>query len=110
MLENLGCKVDVAENGREAVDMAQRYFYEIMFLDCQMPGMDGFEATERIRANQAKSGAFIPIVAMTANAMGGDREKCLAVGMDDFLAKPVTEEQLGAMVRHWMGRASPAAT
>jgi CheY-like chemotaxis protein len=90
--------------------MAERYFYEIMFLDCQMPGMDGFEATERIRQSQSTTGAYVPIIAMTANAMGGDREKCLSVGMDDFLAKPVTEEQLGSMVQHWLGRASPAAS
>ena len=78
-------------------------------MDIQMPGMDGVQATERIRQSQAKSGAYVPIVAMTANAMGGEREKCLSVGMDDFLAKPVTEEQLGVMVRHWLGRASPSA-
>jgi len=106
MLENLGCRVDVAENGREAVDLAQRFVYAVMFVDCEMPGMDGFEATQRIRADQEKSGDYVPIVAMTANAMEGDRERCLAVGMDDFLAKPVTAEQLGAMVRHWLGRAT----
>lgn len=106
MLENLGCRVDVAENGREAFDMAQRYAYDLMFLDCQMPGMDGFEATEKIRIHQSEVGSYVPIVAMTANALSGDREKCISVGMDDFLAKPVSEEQLGSMVRHWVGRAS----
>ena len=82
MLENLGCRVDVAENGLEAFDMAQRYAYDLMFLDCQMPGMDGFEATEKIRGYQFDTGSYVPIVAMTANALSGDREKCISVGME----------------------------
>ena len=110
MLEKLGCRVDVAWNGKEALDMAQRFFYELMFIDCQMPGMDGFEATERIREYQRGCGSYVPIVALTANAMGGDRERCLACGMDDYLAKPVTAERLEAVVRHWKGRASPPAS
>jgi CheY-like chemotaxis protein len=79
----------------------------LMFLDCQMPGMDGFDATEKIRQDQAISGSYVPIIAMTANAMGGDRQKCLQVGMDDFMAKPFTAEQLAAVVRHWVGRGTP---
>ncbi len=90
MLERLGCRVDVAADGAEAVMMAAQFPYDLIFMDVQMPVFDGLEATRRIRA----SGAKVKIVAMTANAMEGDRERCLAAGMDDYVSKPITVQAL----------------
>lgn len=100
MLEKLGCAVDLAANGREAVALAQRVRYDVILMDCQMPEMDGFEATkELLHSGGASTGR--PIIAMTANAMAGDREACLAAGMSDYLAKPVTTEALRAKLEEW---------
>ena len=92
----MGYDVDVAANGIEAVDAVERQPYDVVFMDVQMPEMDGLEATRRIRARVADGGPRI--VAMTANAMEGDREACLEAGMDDYVAKPIrVEELLGAL-------------
>ena len=96
MLERLGCRVDVAANGQEAVEMTTQLPFDLVFMDCQMPVMDGYEATRAIRARGADS--RVPIVAMTANAMQGDRDKCIAAGMDDYLAKPVRQHDLIAVL------------
>ena len=101
ILENLGCRVDVAANGREAVEGLARIQYSLVFMDCQMPEMDGFEATRLIR-QQEQAWGHIPIIAMTANAMGEDRAQCLAIGMDDFLCKPVQSQDLAEMLRRWL--------
>jgi signal transduction histidine kinase/CheY-like chemotaxis protein/HPt (histidine-containing phosphotransfer) domain-containing protein len=101
VLEQLGCRVDVAGNGREALDAVARLPYDVVLMDCQMPEMDGYEATRAIRAVEETTGGHLPIVAMTANVLQGDREKCLAAGMDDYLAKPVTKEAVKAAVRRW---------
>jgi len=93
MLEKLGCRVDVAANGSEALAMTDSLPYDIVFMDCQMPVMDGFEATRRIRQRDGLD-RHLPIVAMTANAMEGDRERCLAAGMDDYIPKPVVKPAL----------------
>jgi len=93
-LEDLGCQVTVAANGREAVNAAQRDTYDLVFMDCQMPEMDGFEATKTIRANERLTDQHVPIVALTAHALADDRQKCLDAGMDDYLSKPFKLEQL----------------
>jgi CheY-like chemotaxis protein len=93
LLERFGCSVDVAADGAEAVELTAVYDYSAIFMDCQMPTMDGYEATERIRRREA-GGEHVPIIAMTANTMEGDRERCLAAGMDDYLPKPLHAEAL----------------
>jgi CheY-like chemotaxis protein len=106
LLEKLGCRVDVAANGLEAVGLLAELAYDVVFMDCQMPEMDGFEATRVIRQREASSGHHVPIIAMTANAMQGDSERCLAAGMDDYLSKPVSFEALATAARKWVA-ASP---
>jgi signal transduction histidine kinase/ActR/RegA family two-component response regulator len=101
MLEAAGHRVEVAADGAEALHKYAPGRFDCVLMDCQMPGMDGYEATRRIRAREAENGGVrVPIVALTANAMSGDRERCLAAGMDDFLAKPFdTAALLDAVAR-----------
>jgi PAS domain S-box-containing protein len=100
MLENLGCRVDVAANGHEAIEMLDAWRYDIVFMDCEMPEMDGFEATTTIRRRQ-NSQQHIPIIAVTAKAISGDRERCLAVGMNDYIAKPVRQQDFRDALEKW---------
>jgi len=100
MLRLLGCRVEVAVNGVEAVAMAGAGRFDLVLMDCQMPTMDGYEATRRIRELPGAAGA-LPIIAMTANALSDDRKACLAYGMDDFLGKPVTRAMLAEMLGKW---------
>jgi signal transduction histidine kinase/CheY-like chemotaxis protein len=100
-LQRLGYGATVAVNGREAVNACLHQHYHLILMDCQMPEMDGFEATRLIRAAESSGGAHTPIVAMTANAMAGDRELCLAAGMDDYLAKPLRIDELRDILTHW---------
>gem|GEM_PF-5043373 len=101
-LKKFGYQVEAVSNGREAVQAAMARRFALILMDCQMPEMDGFEATAAIRATEAHTGLRVPIIAMTANAMQGDREACVGVGMDDYLTKPVKLETLRAVVERWL--------
>jgi CheY-like chemotaxis protein len=100
LLAKRGLRVDVVGNGLEAVAAAARRPYDLVLMDCQMPEMDGYEATRKLRAE----GARLPIVAMTANALTGDRERCLDAGMDDYLTKPLTAATLDGTLTRWLSR------
>jgi CheY-like chemotaxis protein len=108
MLEKLGLQVDFAVNGLEAVRMSADVSYSMIFMDCQMPQMDGYTAAREIRA-RARGGWRVPIVAMTAEAMAGAREQCLAAGMDDYIAKPVQRAELAEKVGQWATGSTPLA-
>lgn len=109
ILEKIGCRVDIADNGIEAVNAVKTKRYDLVFMDCQMPEMDGYEATKKIRELKGLPGRddWIPIVAMTAHALSGDREKCLAAGMDDYLVKPLLPDSIAAAIRKWKRKRTP---
>jgi two-component system, sensor histidine kinase and response regulator len=104
MLESLGCRVDIAGNGREALSLLESTKYDLILMDCQMPLMNGWEATMKIRENENPNIAGIAVVALTAHIKEGDREECLAAGMDDYLSKPFRLYELSDMVERWAGR------
>ncbi|MCA9470692.1 MAG: response regulator [Nitrospirales bacterium] len=121
MVERLGHRADVAANGQEAIEAVVRQPYDVVLMDCQMPEMDGYEATREIRRREAlrvereakdlngdtsgrMCGRRVPIIAMTANAMQGDREKCLEAGMDDYITKPIKPEALTEVLTKWLTR------
>jgi CheY-like chemotaxis protein len=109
MLEQLGCRVDVVDDGEAACGAAARTHYDMVFMDCHMPVMDGFDAARCIREEEARTdGTHTPIVALTALALAGDRERCLDAGMDDYMTKPVRAAELAAAVQRWAG-AEPAS-
>ena len=105
MIEKLGFSVEMACNGQEALEALRGSLFDLVIMDCQMPEMDGYEATARLR--NPVYGALrsnIPVIAMTANAMKGDREKCLKAGMDDYVSKPVNPPELAAVIERWLDR------
>ena len=112
MLEMMGCHVTCAEDGAVALDLFGRERFDLILMDCQMPVMDGFTATAEIRAREAgatdRAALPVPIVALTANAMQGDRERCLAAGMSDYLCKPYTRQALAAVLATWLNPAGAA--
>ncbi len=101
MLEHMAIDVDTAVNGLEAVNATERKHYDLVLMDCQMPEMDGFEATSRIRQREFEAGGHLPIIAMTANAMAGDRQRCIDSGMDDYLSKPFVPVDLLNIIDQW---------
>jgi two-component system, sensor histidine kinase len=109
-LESMGVASVHAVDGTEAVDLYRRRRFDAVLMDCEMPVMDGFAATRLIREYEARTGSRrTPIIALTANALTGDREHCLAQGMDDYLSKPIELRQLSVLVAKWLGNESPAA-
>ena len=107
LLESMGLSVDIADNGRMALEMLALKDYAAVFMDIQMPEMDGYETTRRVRANpQLRK---LPIIALTAHGMVGDREKCLKAGMDDHLSKPIDPQALADMVARWCSKSGPTA-
>lgn len=99
LVEKAGFLADVADNGEAALKAVENNDYDLVLMDCQMPVMDGYEATMRIR--RQSRGRRIPIIAMTAHALAGDRERCLEAGMDDYLQKPLDREKLMAALDRW---------
>jgi len=97
--QKLGFTVEIADNGREAIEMTERAGCDAVFMDCQMPEVDGYEAAAAIRSRE-NGGAHLPIIAMTANTMDGDREKRLAAGMDDYIGKPLSLNRLSEVCAH----------
>jgi len=110
MLESLGYEVDTADNGILALEALEDEVYDVILMDCQMPEMDGYEATRRIRTHENRTVASIPIIALTANAMSGDAEKCIAAGMDDYLSKPFEPELFEKKLVDWTTRQSADQT
>ena len=109
MLSKFGLSVDLAVNGEEALALSAGRDYDLVLMDCQMPIMDGYQATAAMRAREANGKRRTTIVALTANAMEGDSERCLAAGMDDYLAKPYSRMQLQAVLTHWLPAAVDGA-
>jgi signal transduction histidine kinase/DNA-binding response OmpR family regulator len=107
MLEKRGHAVTVAANGKEALVAVAANTFQLVFMDVQMPEMDGFEATAAIREREKRSGTHVPIVAMTAHAMVGDRERCQAAGMDDYLSKPIRPEELNEILKRYSPAEAP---
>lgn len=111
MLQSIGVSMSIANNGQEALDLLALERFDLVLMDCQMPIMDGFEATACIRRREAEQGlSAIPIIALTANAISGDREHCLAQGMDDYLSKPFAQQQLYDVLARWLPPIDSSAT
>ena len=101
-----GCRVSVVADGLECLDLFNRIPFDIIFMDIQMPQMNGYEATQAIRNLPYKAKASVPIIAMTAHALHGDKEKCLEAGMDDYIAKPVKPKDFREALEKWVKKAT----
>ncbi|MBL8353014.1 MAG: response regulator [Burkholderiaceae bacterium] len=110
MLKVLGCEVDVVDDGDAACRAMARRRYDIVFMDCHMPVMDGYDAARNIRGREGPGAARTPIVALTADSLAADRQRCLDAGMDDFMTKPVSTSQLSMVIERWTGRRTNPAT
>ena len=108
ILTRLGCQVDLAATGVEAVERALTVPYDLIYMDCQMPELDGFQATTQIR--KFETNRHTPIVALTASALEGDRNKCLAAGMDDYLSKPLNQSDFIRTLQRWKQDPPSAST
>jgi CheY-like chemotaxis protein len=102
MLDRFGCRSDIASNGQDALEAIGRTEYDLVFMDCQMPVMDGFEATRFLRRVEGKA-KHTTIIALTASALKGERERCFEAGMDDYITKPITFDALSGIMRKWGG-------
>lgn len=109
MLRHLRCRVDLATNGREAVQLFQAATYDLVFMDCHLPEIDGWEATFQIRQME-RAGADTPIIALTADALEGDKERCFAAGMNDYMPKPIKLRNLAGMIEKWSSKKKPSMT
>jgi signal transduction histidine kinase/CheY-like chemotaxis protein len=109
ILKKLGYSAQAVANGREAIDELLRGTFDLVLMDCQMPEMDGYESTRAIREFEKKTGMHIPIIALTANAMKEDENRCLESGMDAYLAKPIRREKLDELLSHWLNKAAKAS-
>jgi len=103
MLQKIGCKITLVGNGQEAVEAVSKHSYDLIFMDCQMPVIDGYQATTAIRRLEEKEGLarHTPIIALTANALEGDRERCLSSGMDDYISKPFKQDTIMRIFERW---------
>lgn len=104
LLEKLGLQAQIVNNGLEAVQAVSERLYPVVLMDCHMPEMDGFESTRAIRRMEISSGRHTPIIAVTALAMAGDRERCIEAGMDDYISKPIDKERLKNKLNQWMNK------
>jgi len=104
LLEKLGLSAQVVDNGSQAVEAVRIRSYPVVLMDCHMPEMDGFEATRAIRRMELSNGKHTPIIAVTALAMAGDRERCIEAGMDDYISKPIDKERLKNKLNQWMNK------
>jgi two-component system, sensor histidine kinase and response regulator len=102
MLKKMGLLGDIVANGQEAINALQIIPYDLVLMDCQMPEMDGFEAARIIRTGASVLNSSIPIIALTASSMKGDREKCIRAGMSDFIAKPIQHRELAEVLARWL--------
>jgi len=103
LLEKLGYGVDLANNGQEALKLSVENDYDLILMDCQMPEMDGYVATQTLRRREEEGDKHTPVIAMTANTTEGIQSRCLAAGMDDYMAKPVRLDDLERRLRRWLG-------
>ena len=107
MLKKIGLPADLAKDGKQALSMLEQKRYDLLLMDCKMPVLDGLDTTKIIREHELNHERHIPIIAVTANAMAGDCQKCLDAGMDDYISKPFTKKILAAAIYKWLPQAKP---